>query len=180
MHRPSSSSMAVNDILCSCANNWIAEQHQHLGLHLSWTLRVKKETHLFKSRCMMGCVRLWRYSMPLATSTAMINLDCRSRVLYFGKKTPNLKVNKQTRIICKLLLSVNCGKPVDSPLLLVQQGEEWPAGDVLRDNGELAGVVQAGTHKLDDTRVVQPAQDGHFTAEHVHVRFGAVGIGPIA
>lgn len=35
---------------------------------------------------MMGCVRLCRYSMPLATSTAMINLDCRSRILYFVKK----------------------------------------------------------------------------------------------
>lgn len=45
--------------------------------------------------------------MPLATSTAMINLDCRSRVLYFKKKI--FKVNKQTRIICKLLLSVNHG-----------------------------------------------------------------------
>lgn len=62
----------------------------------------------------------------------------------------------------------------------MQQGEERPAGDVLRDDGELAGVVQAGAHELDDTRVVQPAQDGHLAAEHVHVRFGAVGVGPIA
>lgn len=37
--------------------------------------------------------------MPLATSTAMINLDCRSRVLYFGGKI--LKVNTQTKIDCK-------------------------------------------------------------------------------
>jgi len=28
--------------------------------------------------------------MPLATSTAMINLDCRSRVLYFEKKYSKL------------------------------------------------------------------------------------------
>ena len=47
--------------------------------------------------------------MPLATSTAMINLDCRSRVLYFEKKKKLLKVNKQTKIICKLFLSVNHG-----------------------------------------------------------------------
>ena len=30
---------------------------------------------------MIGCVKLCRYSMPLATSTAMINLDCKSRIL---------------------------------------------------------------------------------------------------
>lgn len=46
--------------------------------------------------------------MPLATSTAMINLDCRSRVLYFEKKKL-LKVNKQTRITCELFLYVNHG-----------------------------------------------------------------------
>lgn len=47
--------------------------------------------------------------MPLATSTAMINLDCRSRVLYFEKKKKLLKVNKQTKVICRLFLSVNHG-----------------------------------------------------------------------
>jgi hypothetical protein len=40
-----------------------------------------RKKYLFKSRCAIGCVRLWRYSIPLATSTAMINLDCKSRIL---------------------------------------------------------------------------------------------------
>lgn len=38
--------------------------------------------------------------MPLATSTAMINLDCRSRVLYFGGK-------KYSKLIHRQKLSVN-------------------------------------------------------------------------
>ncbi|TNN69223.1 hypothetical protein EYF80_020540 [Liparis tanakae] len=33
-------------------------------------------THLLRSRWMMGWVRLCRYSMPLATSMAMMSLDC--------------------------------------------------------------------------------------------------------
>lgn len=61
----------------------------------------------------------------------------------------------------------------------MEQGEERPPGDVLGDNGKLAGVVQAGSHKLDDTGVVQAAQDGNLAAEHVHVRLGAVGVGSV-
>lgn len=38
-------------------------------------------TDLFRSRWMMGWVRLCRYSMPLATSMAMMSLDCRSMSL---------------------------------------------------------------------------------------------------
>lgn len=66
------------------------------------------------------------------------------------------------------------------PLLLVEQGEERSPGDVLGDNGKLAGVIQAGSHELDDTGVVQAAQDGNLTAEHVHVGLGAVGVGSVA
>lgn len=66
------------------------------------------------------------------------------------------------------------------PLLFVEQGEERSPWDVLSDNSELAGVVQAGSHKLDDTWVVQAAEDGNFPAEHVHVRFGAVRVGSVA
>lgn len=40
--------------------------------------------------------------MPLATSTAMINLDCRSRVLYFEKKKKNY-----SKLINRQKLSVN-------------------------------------------------------------------------
>lgn len=35
-------------------------------------------THLLRSLWMIGWVRLCRYSMPLATSMAMMSLDCRS------------------------------------------------------------------------------------------------------
>lgn len=42
--------------------------------------------YLFKSRCIIGCFRLWRYSIPLATSTAIINLDCKSRILKFKNR----------------------------------------------------------------------------------------------
>lgn len=62
----------------------------------------------------------------------------------------------------------------------MEQGEERPPRDVLGDNGKLAGVVQAGSHELDDTGVVQAAQDGNLAAEHVHVRLGAVGVGSVA
>lgn len=65
------------------------------------------------------------------------------------------------------------------PLLLVEQGEERSPRDVLGDNGKLAGVVQAGSHELDDTGVVQAAEDGNLPAEHVHVRLGAVGVGSV-
>lgn len=56
-----------------------------------------------------------------------------------------------------------------SPLLLVQQGEQRASRDVLSDDGELTGVVQARPYKLDDARVVEAAEDGHLSAEHVHV-----------
>lgn len=65
------------------------------------------------------------------------------------------------------------------PLLLVEQGEEGSSGDVLGDNGKLAGVLQAGPHQLDDTGVVQAAEDGNLPAEHVHIRLGAVGVGSV-
>lgn len=65
------------------------------------------------------------------------------------------------------------------PLLLVEQGEEGSPRDVLGDNGKLAGVIQAGSHELDDAGVVQSAEDGDLAAEHVHVRLGAVGVGSV-
>lgn len=56
-----------------------------------------------------------------------------------------------------------------SPLLLVQQGEKGSPRDVLGHYGELAGVVQTRSHKVNDTGVVEATEDGHFSAEHVHV-----------
>ena len=70
-------------------------------------------------------------------------------------------------------------KSVTLPLLLMKQGEQGTPGYVLSDNGELAGVIQARTHKLDDTRVIEPAEDGHLSAKHIHIRLGAVGVGPV-
>lgn len=40
--------------------------------------RKQQKTHLLRSLWMMGWVRLCRYSIPLATSMAMMSLDCRS------------------------------------------------------------------------------------------------------
>lgn len=65
------------------------------------------------------------------------------------------------------------------PLLLMEQGEERSPGDVLGDDGKLAGVIQAGSHELDDTGMVQSAENGNLTAEHVHIGFGAVGVGSV-
>ena len=56
-----------------------------------------------------------------------------------------------------------------SPLLLVQQGEQGSSGDVLSDDGELAGVVHTRPHKMDDAGVVEATEDGDLPAEHVHV-----------
>lgn len=41
----------------------------------------KRGAHLLRSLWMMGWVRLCRYSIPLATSMAMMSLDCRSMSL---------------------------------------------------------------------------------------------------
>ena len=62
----------------------------------------------------------------------------------------------------------------------MEEGEQGSTGHILGDDSELAGVVQARPHKLDDTRVVEPAEDGHLAAEHIHVRLGAVGVGSVA
>lgn len=67
----------------------------------------------------------------------------------------------------------------DRPLLLVQQGEQGPSRHILGDDGELAGVVQTRTHKLDDAGVVETTQDGHLSTEHVHIRLGAERVGTI-
>lgn len=56
-----------------------------------------------------------------------------------------------------------------SPLLLVQQGEQRASRDVLGDDGELTGVIQARAHKLDDAGVIEAAEDGNLSAEHVYV-----------
>lgn len=58
---------------------------------------------------------------------------------------------------------------ISSPLLLVQQGEQGASRHVLGDDGKLAGVVQTRSHKLDDTGVVELAEDGHLSAEHVYI-----------
>lgn len=56
-----------------------------------------------------------------------------------------------------------------SPLLFVQQREQRASGDVLGDDGKLAGVIQTCPDKVDDTGVIESAEDGDLPAEHVHV-----------
>lgn len=58
---------------------------------------------------------------------------------------------------------------LSAPLLLVQEREQRAAGDVLGDDGELAGVVQTRPHEMDDTGVIESTEDGDLSAEHVHV-----------
>lgn len=61
----------------------------------------------------------------------------------------------------------------------MQQWEQGASRDVLGYDGELARVVQTRAHKLDDARVVEAAEDGDLSAEHVHVRLWAVGVGTV-
>lgn len=68
---------------------------------------------------------------------------------------------------------------MSSPLLFMQQGEQRASGDVLGDDGKLAGVIQTRPDKVDDTGVIESAEDGDLPAEHVHVRLGAVRVGSI-
>lgn len=58
---------------------------------------------------------------------------------------------------------------MSSPLLFVQQSEQRAPGDVLGDDGKLAGIVQTSPDKVDDAGVVEAAEDGDLPAEHVHV-----------
>lgn len=51
----------------------------------------------------------------------------------------------------------------------MQQGEQRASRDVLGDNGELTGVIQARAYKLDDAGVIEAAEDGNLSAEHVHI-----------
>lgn len=67
-----------------------------------------------------------------------------------------------------------------SPLLLVQQGEQRASRDVLGDNGKLAGIVQTGSHKLDDTGVIEATEDGNLPAEHINIGLRAVCVGSVA
>lgn len=73
-----------------------------------------------------------------------------------------------------------CKKTGGIPLLFMQQGEERSSRNVLSDNGKLTRVIQTRPNKLDDTWMVQSTENGNFTAKHVHVRLGAVGVGSIA
>lgn len=61
----------------------------------------------------------------------------------------------------------------------MQQVEQGASGDVLGDDGKLAGIVQTRPHKVDDAGVVEAAEDGHLPAEHVHVGLGAVSVGSV-
>lgn len=61
----------------------------------------------------------------------------------------------------------------------MQQSEQRASGDVLGHNGKLAGIIQTGPYKLDDAGVIEATQDGDFSAEHVYVRLGAVGVGSV-
>lgn len=65
------------------------------------------------------------------------------------------------------------------PLLLMKEGEQGTPWYVLSDDGKLAGVIQAGTHKLNYTGMIEAAENGHLSAEHIHIGFGAVGVGPV-
>lgn len=61
----------------------------------------------------------------------------------------------------------------------MQQREQRASGDVLGDDGKLAGVIQTRPDKMNDTGVIESAEDGDLPAEHVHVRLGAVCVGSI-
>lgn len=61
----------------------------------------------------------------------------------------------------------------------MQQREQRASRDVLGDDGKLAGVIQTCPNKVDDTGVIESAEDGDLPAEHVHVRLGAVRVGSI-
>lgn len=69
--------------------------------------------------------------------------------------------------MCVAAAALNHG--MFSPLLLVQQREQRSSRHVLRYYGELTGVIQARSYKLDDTGVVETTQDGDLTAEHISV-----------
>lgn len=62
----------------------------------------------------------------------------------------------------------------------MQQREQRASRDILGYNSKLAGVVQTGPHKLDDTGVVEATEDGDLSAEHVHVGLRAIRVGSIA
>lgn len=62
----------------------------------------------------------------------------------------------------------------------MQQGKEGSSWYVLRDYCKLTWVIQASTNKLDDTGVIESAQDGNFTTKHVNIWFGTVRVGSVA
>lgn len=65
------------------------------------------------------------------------------------------------------------------PLLFMKEGEQRAPWYVLSDDGKLAGIIQASTHKLNYTRMIELAENGHLSAKHIHIWFGAVGVGSI-
>lgn len=66
------------------------------------------------------------------------------------------------------------------PLLLMQQREEWASRNVLSDNSKLAGVIQTRSHEMNDTGMIEAAQYGDFSAEHIHIWFRTVRVGSVA
>lgn len=68
---------------------------------------------------------------------------------------------------------------VTIPLLFMKEGEQGTPWYVLSDDGKLAGVIQASTHKLNDTWMIKPAENGHLSAKHIHIWLGAVGVGSV-
>lgn len=58
-------------------------------------------THLLRSLWMMGWVRLCRYSMPLATSMAMMSLDCRSMSLSIDTSLKRQPLSSRINGLCQ-------------------------------------------------------------------------------
>ena len=63
--------------------------------------------------------------------------------------------------------------------LFVDGAEQRPSRQKLGDNGELTRILQTSTQELDDVGTVERAEDGHFSAEHLHVALHEVGVGPV-
>lgn len=61
----------------------------------------------------------------------------------------------------------------------MKETEQRTSWYILSDNGKLAGIVQAGSHKLNNTGMIELAQNGHLPAKHIYIWFGAVGVGSV-
>lgn len=93
-------------------------------------------THLLRSLWMIGWVRLCRYSMPLATSMAMMSLDCRSMSLSIDTSLKQQTLSSRSMSLCQShtpLLHRSIGQciktapgPTVSRTLHLDQWWSWP------------------------------------------------------